>query len=273
MSENQPRKNVSEKSVIDLIDQQVGLHTRITALREKGREAFLKIGLPQNKEEEFKHTPITRLLQKNLSLEPRENKLAPVSSEAIRIDGFDAYQIVFVNGIYSPESSVLPDDSGIVVAPLADAVKDGHAVALEHLGRYADPQADGFVAWNTAAWSNGVFIHAKRNTIVDKPVHLVYWHNTESEEVVSVVRNLLVVETNAQLEVFERYGSTGNASHFSNHVTEAYVEANGGLDFYTLQDDHGNRYQYAFTRIHQAPSSRVNSFSMRSTSSTECSGR
>ncbi|MGC3948805.1 MAG: hypothetical protein QM762_30625 [Chryseolinea sp.] len=55
---------MSVKSVIDLIDQQVGLHPRITALREKGREAFLKNGLPQNKEEEFKHTPITRLLQK-----------------------------------------------------------------------------------------------------------------------------------------------------------------------------------------------------------------
>lgn len=251
---------MSEKTVIDLIDQQVGLHPRITALREKGREAFLKIGLPQNKEEEFKHTPITRLLQKNLSLEPKVNKLIPVSPEAIRIGGFDAYQIVFINGIYSPESSVLPNDSGIVVAPLADAINDGNAVALEHLGKYVDPQADGFVAWNTAAWTNGVFIHAKRNAIADKPVYLVYWHNTESEEVVSVVRNLIVVETNAQLEVFERYGSTGNASHFSNHVTEAYVEANGGLDFYTLQNDHGNRYQYAFTRIHQAPSSRVNTY-------------
>jgi len=251
---------VSEKSVIDLIDQQAGLNPRITALREKGREAFLKSGLPQNKEEEFRHTPITRLLQKNLSMEPKANKLAALSPEEIRIDGLDAYQVVFINGIYAPALSSLPTGSDIVVTPLADAVDGGNETALEHLGKYADPQVDGFVAWNTAAWTNGVFIHAKRNAIVDKPIYLVYWHNTESAEVVSVIRNLIVVETNAQLEVFERYGSTGNANHFSNHVTEALVHANGGLDLYTLQNDNGNRYQYAFTRVHQEPSSRVNTY-------------
>ncbi|MEJ1241543.1 Fe-S cluster assembly protein SufD [Chryseolinea sp. T2] len=251
---------MSDKSVIDLIDQQVGLHPRITALREKGREAFLKNGLPHNKEEEFKHTPITRLLQKNLSLEPKANKLAPLSAEEFRIEGLDAYKVVFVNGIYDPTLSSLPASSDVVVKTLADAVDDGDALALEHLGKYADPQTDGFVAWNTAAWTNGVFIHAKRNAIVDKPVYLVYWHNAEKEEVVSVVRNLLVVETNAQLEVFERYGSSGKAGHFSNHVTEAVVLANGGLDLYTLQNDNGQRYQYAFTRIHQEPSSRVNTY-------------
>ncbi|MGC3948806.1 MAG: SufD family Fe-S cluster assembly protein [Chryseolinea sp.] len=143
--------------------------------------------------------------------------------------------------------SSLPSGSEVVVKPLADAIADADSIALEHLGKYVDPEVDGFVAWNTAAWTNGVFIHAKRNAIVDKPVYLVYWHNAESEEVVSVVRNLIVVETNAQLEVFERYGSTGSASHFSNHVTEALVQANGGLDLYTLQNDNGKRYP---VRIH-----------------------
>lgn len=254
------RNTVSDKSVIELIDRQVGLHPRIASLREQGREAFLRLGLPENKAEEFRHTPITRLLQKNLALEPKENQLAPLNLDAVRIHDLDAYRVVFINGIYSEEHSSLPTTSDIVVKPLADAVDAGEPLVLTHLGKYADVQSDGFVAWNTAAWSNGVFIHAKRNAIVDKPVYLVHWHHAEDTEVVSLVRNLIVVETNAQLEVFERYGSNGDAAHFSNHVTEAVVQANGGLDFYTLQNDKGKRYQYAYMRVYQEPSSRVNTY-------------
>lgn len=251
---------VSDKSVIDLIDRQIGLHPTIAALREMGREAFLKNGLPENKAEEFKHTPITRLLQKNLTLQPKENTLSPIATDAVKVEGLDAYQVVFVNGIYAPALSTLPASSDIVVKPLAEAVEAGDPLVIEHLGKYADPNTDGFVAWNTAAWSNGIFIHAKRNAIADKPVYIVYWHHADNEEVISQVRNLIVVDTNAQLEVFERYASSGNAVHFSNHVTEAFVQANGGLDLYTLQNDKGKRYQYAFTRIHQEPTSRVNTY-------------
>lgn len=261
MAENELSRNkVSDKSVIELIDRQVGLHPRIAALREQGREAFLRLGLPENRAEEFRHTPITRLLQKNLALEPKENHLGRLDLDAVRIHNLDAYRVVFINGIYSEEHSSLPTTSDIVVSPLADAVSAGEPLVLTHLGKYADVQSDGFVAWNTAAWSNGVFIHAKRNAIVDKPVYLVYWHDTDGGEVVSLVRNLIVVETNAQLEVFERYGSNGNASHFSNHVTEAVVQANAGLDFYTLENDTNKRYQYAFMRVHQESSSRVNTY-------------
>jgi Fe-S cluster assembly protein SufD len=261
MAENELSSNkVSDKSVIDLIDQQIGLHPKVAALREKGRDAFLKIGLPENKAEEFRHTPITRLLQKNLSLEARQNELKNVSAGELKVEGLDAYQVVFVNGIFAQALSTLPANSDIVVKSLAEAVDSGDPLVLEHLGKYADYQTDGFVAWNTAAWTNGVFIHARRNAIIDKPIYLAYWHHADGAEVVSLVRNLIVVETNAQLGVFERYDSTGKSSHFSNHVTEAVVHANGGLDLYTLQNDQGQRYQYAYTRIHQEPSSRVNTY-------------
>src|SRR5690349_14410496 len=141
MAENELSSNkVSDKSVIDLIDQQIGLHPKVAALREKGRESFLKIGLPENKAEEFRHTPITRLLQKNLSLEPRQNKLNSVPANDLKVEGLDAYQVVFVNGIYAPALSSLPAGSDIVVKPLADAVDGGDPLVLEHLGNYADHQ-------------------------------------------------------------------------------------------------------------------------------------
>lgn len=251
---------LSDKSVMDLIDRQVGLHPKVSELRTKGREAFLRLGLPANKAEEFRHTPITRLLHQNLSLEPKGNQGAVLRDGALQIAGLDAYQVVFINGVYVESHSSLPADSDIVVKPISAAVDAGDPIVLEHLGKYADCETDGFVAWNTAAWSDGVFIHAKRNAISDKPVCLVYWHETGKEDVTSVVRNLILVETNAQLEVFERYASNGSANHFSNHVTEALVRANAGLELYTLQNDNSQRYQYAFTHIQQENSSRVNTY-------------
>lgn len=254
------RTMINDKSVIELIDRQLEKQPGVTALRNKGREAFMKLGLPANKAEEFRHTPITRLLEKNLAFDEPREQTTMLASADVFVGGVDAYHVVFINGVYSRQHSNLPSDSAIVVKPLAEAIDAGDATALEHLGRYAETESDGFVAWNTAAWSDGIFVHARRGAIADKPVCLLYWHQADRGDVVSTVRNLIVVDTHAHVEVFERYASHGTANHFSNHVTEAFVRAEGSLELYSLQNDEGKRHQYAYTRIHQERSSRVNTY-------------
>ncbi len=253
------RSTVSDKNVIELTDQQVSLHPRIAQLRQRGREAFSKLGLPPAKAEEYRHTPITRLLQKNLSLQTTDNGSIPEDSVVAAVE-FDAYQAVFINGIFDASQSQLPVADDVVIMPLAEAIDSGNETALKHIGHYADFDNDGLVAWNTAAWTNGLFVHVKRKAVLEKPLQITYWHNAENEEVISLVRNLIVVETHGEIDIFESYGSQGQQSHFSNHVTEAVVQADAGLNLFTLQNDTGNRYQHAFTRIHQEPTSRVNTF-------------
>ncbi len=51
-----------------------------------------------------------------------------------------------------------------------------------------------------------------------------------------------------------------NTNHFSNLVTEAVVLENSELNFYSIQNDTGNRYQYNLTQFHQSNFSRINTF-------------
>ena len=131
---------------------------------------------------------------------------------------------------------------------------------LSYVGQFADVKADPFTAWNTAAWTHGVFIQVPDNTVVNKPVLIYNLHDARDGQVISAIRNLFIVGKNSEVTIVEKFDSLGEHSHFSNSVTEAVVGPNAGLELYSVQNDSGNRYQQGLTHIHQSDSSRVNTF-------------
>ncbi|MEJ7646753.1 MAG: Fe-S cluster assembly protein SufD [Chryseolinea sp.] len=248
-------KNI-EAVILNTIDSSVGLFPHVQELRQEAREAFVKLGLPDNKSEEYKHTPITRLLNKNFSFEGE----SPVGEPGeIGIAGVDAYLMVYINGKYSAQHSNIEGD-GIEIGNLSEAVAKGDETVLAHLGKYVSFQADGFAAWNTAAWDNGAYIRVRENTILSRPVLIHHVNDASNGEVITVNRNLFVVGRSSEVTIIEKYDSRGKSNHFSNHVTEAFVDENASLNHYTIQHDPGNRYLNASTGIQQSRSSRVNTF-------------
>ncbi|HEY3404610.1 MAG TPA: Fe-S cluster assembly protein SufD [Ohtaekwangia sp.] len=226
--------------------------------RKEALNAFKKQGLPLPKSEEYKFTPVTRFLEKNFDLNAK-NPESKINASPFIIAGLDAHVLVFVNGIYSAEQSSI-NASGVTVSTLKDAVQNNQAASLKYLGTIADVNADAFAAWNTATWNDGVFIHVPKNVIVDKPVVLYHIHDAQNGQVISHSRNLIVVERSAEVTVVEKFDSAGSAAHFSTTVTEAIVEENAGLNFYSIQNDSGARHQVGSTQIQQANHSRVNTF-------------
>jgi Fe-S cluster assembly protein SufD len=69
-----------------------------------------------------------------------------------------------------------------------------------------------------------------------------------------------VVGKSSEVTVVEKFDSIGSNPNFSNIVTEAIVAENASLNFYSIQADHGNRYQFGQTTIRQANHSRVNTY-------------
>jgi Fe-S cluster assembly protein SufD len=123
-----------------------------------------------------------------------------------------------------------------------------------------DYTTDALVAWNTADWKDGYFIQVPDNTVVEKPIVFYYIHDTTQKEVKSITRNFFVVGKNSEVTVVEKYDSIGTLNGFSNHITEAIVTENAGLNLSSIQADHGNRFQFSQTVIRQANHSRVNTF-------------
>jgi Fe-S cluster assembly protein SufD len=231
-------------------------HVRATAL-----EIFQQLGLPASKNEEYKYTPITRELEKNFSF--RQSGAEPVIKEVkeFLIPGVDANILVFLNGAYSAEHSVISSPSSqLAIQNLEEALTAKNILATEHFNQHINIKADAFAAWNTADWKTGVFVHIPDNTVVDKPLIIHYINDASSGEVVATNRNLFITGKNSAVTIVEKFNSSGPGNHFTNLVNEIVVAESSRLDFYSIQNDKGNRYQYTHTEIYQKNSSRVNTY-------------
>jgi len=242
------------------IRSEVNKFPSLRAQREEALTEFVKLGLPAAKHEEFKHTPIKRLLEKNFDF-AQTNSEGKIKSNEFAIPELDANVIVFVNGQFSKELSTLKSsEHEVSILPLEEAIVKKSEVVLAHLSKYIDFKTDTFANWNTAAWTSGLFIHVPANVKVETPVVLYHIHDASNGQVISHNRNLIVVEEGGSINVVEKFDSIGNANHFSNSVTEAAVAKDAELNLYSIQNDLGNRFQYGLTQIYQADSSRVNTY-------------
>src|SRR4051812_1014717 len=79
---------------------------RKNAQRVEAMMNFQRLGLPSNKSEEYRFTPITRALEKNFNFDQSNSIESKIKSiNQFLIPDLEANIIVFVNGIYSSEHS------------------------------------------------------------------------------------------------------------------------------------------------------------------------
>lgn len=231
-------------------------------LRREALEVFRTLGLPHPKHEEYKHTPVTRLLEKNFLFTPSDAP-GPLSAlEEFKIPNLeDVNVLVFIDGVFSRDHSrIISPEKQLTITPLEEALDKKDAVATRHFGKYADFRNDALVAWNTAAWNHGMFIHIKAHQTLEKPVLIYHLSNATAGEIIAVNRHLIVVEKNAEGMVVERFASRGDANHFSNIVTEAVVEKDARFHYMSIQNDNGNRYQFDHTEFYQENNSLLNTY-------------
>lgn len=230
-------------------------------VRKNALALFQQLGLPGNKHEEYKYTPISRELEKNFSFQ--QLAVDPILNDVNEylIPDLDANILVFLNGIYSPvHSSVTAPTSQLSIESLTEALTNKNIQAAEHFNQHIGQRVDAFAAWNTADWKAGVFIRVAEKAIVEKPVVFLYINDSTSGEVIATNRNLIVTGKHSDVTIVEKFNSSGAGNHFTNLVNEIVVSENAKLDYYSIQNDRGNRYQFTQTEIYQKNASRVNTY-------------
>jgi Fe-S cluster assembly protein SufD len=243
------------------IETQLSPTGLVLDLRKEGLSYFKQLGLPVNKAEEYKFTPVTRLLEKNFNFSSRNPEAKTLDINRYIIPSLDANILVFVNGVYKTEySKIVSPSSQLTILPLKDAIDQRKDLIAAHLGKHADHKADALTAWNMASWSDGVFIHVGKNIVVEKPVVLYHIHDVREGQVITLHRNLFIAEQSSEVTVIEKFDSDGAANSFSNLVTEVVVAENAGFNLYEIQNDQGARYHYNHVHISQKNTSRVNTF-------------
>ncbi len=226
-------------------------------LQKEALQEFLKLGFPGPKNEEYKHTPITRVLEKNLNAAlPFHSEGSMPDTHLWKLNIGEAYHAVLLNGKFIAEQSSLPET--IRVLPLHQATKDLETAAA-HCGKYADYKTDSFAAWNTAAWSDGLFIEIPDGVILDKPLIIYYLHDSKAGQVKSVTRNLIIAGKESKATVAEKWFTDGSNAVVSNALSEILIRNRASLNHLVIQNDPGTHIQYLYNQFWQEEESVLNS--------------
>jgi len=230
--------------------------------RTEAIQHFQKLGLPGNKTEEYRFTPITKALEKNFSF----NQSSPIETKIKSIDQFlipnlEANIIVFINGTYSPDfSKIISPESEIKISDLRKAVNQNEAPI--YFEKYLQTSVDPFTALNSSLWQDGVFIQVPAKTKVSKSVIVLHINDAETEQSIAHTRLLVVMEEESELTLIERSASTGSNNIFHTFAEEIVVKEKASLDYVKIQNDEGKLHQVANSMIHQSNNSKLNTFTL-----------
>jgi Fe-S cluster assembly protein SufD len=229
-------------------------------LREDAFARFAEVGFPTTHDEDWRFTNTSTIAKTPFKLATTAN----VSREDLALYDLSGAicQLVFVNGRFARELSVLKAVSGVRVNGLADEISSNPAELEEHLGRYLDIQRDAFSALNTAFLNDGAYIHIRKGAVLEHPIHLLFVTTSSDAPLMTHPRNLIVAEDQSQIAVVEDYVSLGGGVAFSNTATELVAGESAVVSHYMLEREHTDAFNVSTLRIQQARSANVSTHSI-----------
>jgi Fe-S cluster assembly protein SufD len=209
----------------------------LSGIRKKAIDSFTELGFPTQKNEEWKYTNVSPILNTSFRFPQQDLCLTLQDIRPFCIAGKDSIRLVFENGKFNPALSSIPVlESGILIGDLATNLN--HPVVKDHLTRHALFSQAAFIALNTAFINDGAFIFVPDETVLDTPVHLMYVHDTRTSPVVIYPRNLVVAGKNSKLRIVESYHSIGrHHPGLCNSVSEIALSENASVEFVKVQNE------------------------------------
>jgi len=224
-------------------------------LRSDALDAFSAKGFPSPREEEWRYTSVSALEKKHFApaLALSRHAIDTGSLKSWQLN--DAWSIVLLDGRFSAELSVLdglPDT--VSVMSIADALAKQPEKLKNYLGKAVSHTEHGFIAFNTAWFSDGVWIEISAKQVLDKPIQIL--HFATQAESLATTRTVIAVEAQAEASVIETFAGL-DCAYLSAAVTEVFVAANAGLTLYKIQCESDKAFHFGGTYIKQAKDARL----------------
>ena len=211
---------------------------------------FSATGFPSPREEEWRYTNVSAIEKKLFAPSTVADK---ASIDSALIDCFrlaDCWSVVLVNGRYDAALSTLrglPDD--VVVTSLSSALEAYPGLVADNFGKAVSSEEHGFIAFNTAWFNDGVFIHVPPQRLVDKLIQILHYVNQPDSA--AVTRQLVVLCECAEISIIESFIGEGSA-YLSDTVNEAIIGENAALTWYKCQCEADKAYHFGGTYANQA---------------------
>jgi Fe-S cluster assembly protein SufD len=214
---------------------------KIHQIRKNAISHFHNSGFPTTKDEEWKYTDISPLTEINFDFSNRIEMSESIIGQS-KIEGLDAYQLIFINGNFRRNISSLGEKSNkIQIGSLREYLDENNGDPGTSLTQFDPSKLDSFSSLNTAFINDGVVISVAKNAVIDKPVHII--HISEGEgNTITTPRNLFRVAQGGQVKIIESFSGLGAKQYFTNAVTEVDIQANASLEHFKIQTENSEAY-------------------------------
>ncbi|WP_045225827.1 Fe-S cluster assembly protein SufD [Methyloterricola oryzae] len=222
----------------------------LQARRQAAGALFAAGGFPSPRAEEWRYTnvsPIERKLFKP-ALAAAEAVGFPKWAESFRLA--DAWSLVLVDGQFQVSASRLeglPD--GVTVLSMAEALSKTPERLEALLGSALSGELHGFIAMNTAFFSDGVFIDLPRGVVLERPLQIL--HIATSPEMLANTRSVVCLGASAQGYLVETFAGAAGLGYLSNAVTEIVLEEGARLEHCKLQCESARAYHFGGVYVSQ----------------------
>ncbi|MCX6154228.1 MAG: Fe-S cluster assembly protein SufD [Candidatus Kapabacteria bacterium] len=219
--------------------------------RSVAMSIFKKIGLPGKKIEEWKYTNINFLNDFEFDDNEKINKVLFSEIEHLIISK-DFYRMVFVNGQFDKSLSFLDNmDEHIKLYQASQRT-------FHNYNHYPN----GFIALNESLFSEGSFIDIPDNTILDKPLQILYIIKNSENSVFTNYKNQVSIGKHSKIDVIETVRTIGNGSTFTTIASNFKLGESSTLNYYNFQSDSSKANYYGYRSIDQSAKSNFNDFTI-----------
>ncbi|HEN3478973.1 TPA: Fe-S cluster assembly protein SufD [Yersinia enterocolitica] len=212
-------------------------------------QQVLQLGFPSSKHEDWKYTPLERLLAHNFSFAPAAEVTAAQCDDLSLIK--DAHRVVFIDGLYAPELSDR-DCGPYQLTPATENTPFPAAIRSEVLLHLTESLAQ-----------QRLHIRLPAGKHSDKPLYLLHISSGKGSGVVNTshYRHHLAIEASAQAEVIEHFVSLNEQPHFTGARLTISVGENAELSHCKLAFETPQSYHFAHNDLVLSRDARAKSYS------------
>ncbi len=197
--------------------------------RRAAARAFCELGLPGPKMESWRLTPLGGVLKQEWQLAPRPDR-ETIAALRSRLEPWrqpHCWELIWVDGWWIPELSSSPALPGLMFRSLANAVNGS---SLVEAGLTEQP----FALLAAALFRDGARLEVAPRTVVDRPIHLLFWTAAGSGRMV-FPRLELAVGEGAEIRLLETHAGEEMEPYLALPVTEVWLAERAVVEHVRIQ--------------------------------------
>ena len=203
------------------------------AMRREALDAAVRDGLPHNRAEAWKYTPLRAFERRTFAAVETTPEFDPQLLADI-----PSPRIVFVNGCFHAAGSSLDGlPAGVSLQPLSSVLDSAGTGAVAFMARRYERSDEVFARLNTALAIQGAVLRVDPGVAATTPVHLVFIGTADATDQAWHLRHLIELGDGAGLQVVEHQLAAGEHRHFANSVMQVQLGKGTRLAHARLQDE------------------------------------